>query len=366
MSKLAYDMSIAEQRSVLALHRKQYGIDFGHDTVFCKPDWKENIEMAMDAQPSLVTTSNSGVPAYLTYFTDPDLLRVLTAPNAATEIFGEKQKGSWTDTTLLFPVVEQTYEVSSYGDYNSNGSAGINTNFPQRQSYLYQVIVQYGEKEIAQAGLAKIGFVQEQKNAAIMGLNKYANLSYFFGVAGLQNYGALNDPALYPAISPAPKANGGVSWMNGTVINATANEVFADIQGMVTQLITQSSGVIDIRSKFVLALSPNREVALTATNSFGISVGDLLKKNFPGLDIKTAVQYGAITAQNPQGSALGETVQLWCPQAGGQDSGFASFNLKLQAGPVVQGLSSFSQKMSQGTNGFILKQPFAMATMVGI
>ncbi len=370
MSKLAYDMSIADQRAILAMHKEKFGIDFSnngqYEAIFTKPAWKNNLDLAMDAQPSLVTQSNSGVPAYLTYFMDPELLRILTAPNAGAEIFGEKQKGDFTTSTVMFPVVEQTYEVSSYGDYANTGSAGINMNFPQRQSYNYQIITQYGEREIAQAGLAKIGFVAEQKNAAIMGLNKFANLSYFFGIDGLQNYGALNDPDLLPAIAPIPKAAGGVAWTNGVSQNATANEVFSDIQALVTQEINQSSGVIDIRSKFVLAMSPAREIAMTYTNSFGISVGELLKKNFPGLEVKTAVQYGAITSQNPQGSALGETVQLWCPMASGQDSGFCSFSTKLQAGPVVQGLSAFSQKLAQGTNGFILKQPYAMATLVGV
>jgi hypothetical protein len=297
---------------------------------------------------------------------DPDILRVLTAANEGADIFGEKQKGEWTSTTLIFPVVERTYEVSSYGDHNNNGRAGINTNFPERQPYLYQTIVEYGDLEIDRVGLAKIGFVAEQKEAAIDGLNKFQNLTYFKGVDGLQNYGALNDPSLYPAIAPAPKANGGVAWLNGTAINATANEIFEDIQGLVIQLINQSSGRINTKSRFVLAMSPSREGAMTATNTFNVNVAALLKYNFPNLEVKTAVQYGALTAQNPQGSAIGEIVQLWCPDATGQDSGYCSFNAKLWAGPVVRELSAYKQKMAQGSAGFILRQPFAMAQMVGV
>lgn len=365
MAKLAYDMSPQEQRAAMDYHRRVWGIDFPEAQAFCRPEWKQNIEMAMDAQPALVTVPNSGIPAYLTFFTDPDILRVLTAPNEAAEIFGEKQKGEWTSSTLIFPVVERTYETSSYGDYNNNGRAGINTNFPERQPYLYQTICEYGELEIERAGLAKIGFVAEQKEAAIDGLNKFQNLTYFRGVAGLQNYGALNDPSLYAALTPAPKAWGGTAWMNGTVVAATANEIFADIQSLVIQLINQSSGRINLKSKFTLALSPAREGALTATNSFNVNVADLLKKNFPGMEIKSAVQYGALTAQNPQGNALGEMMQIYCPDAGGQDSGYCSFNMKLRAGKVVPELSSWKQKMSQGSAGFILRQPFAMAQMVG-
>jgi hypothetical protein len=373
MTQMAHDMSPSEQRAVLEQARQVWGIDFGGDTIFASPAHKRDInqamdamQMGMDAQPGLVTTSNSGIPAWMTYFTDPDILRVLTAPNAAAEIFGEKQKGEWTSTAIIFPVVEQTYEVSSYGDFNNNGRAGINMNFPERQPYLYQTVCEYGDLEVERAGLAKIGFVAEQKQAAINGLNKFQNLTYFRGVQGLQNYGCLNDPALFPAIAPAPKAAGGIAWLNGTVFNATANEIFADIQQLVIQLINQSSGQIDVRSKFVLSMSPRSEGALTATNSFNVNVLTLLKNNFPNMEVKTAIQYGALSAQNPQGSTLGEFVQLFCPDAEGQDSGYCSFNMKLKAGPVVRDLSSYKQKLSQGTNGFILRQPFAIATCVGV
>ena len=37
-------------------------------------------------------------------------------------------------------------------------------------------------------------------------LNKFSNLTYFFGVQGLQNYGLLNDPHLNASLTPATKA----------------------------------------------------------------------------------------------------------------------------------------------------------------
>lgn len=366
MPKLAYDMDIAEQQRAIAYADTTFGIHFPGAKMFCRPEWKNNINLAMDAQPQLVTVPNSGIPAYLTFFMDPDILRVLTAANEAAEIFGEKQKGDWTSTTLIFPVVERTYEVSSYGDFNNNGRAGINTNFPERQPYLYQTVTEYGDLEIERVGLAKIGFVAEQKEAAIDGLNKFSNLTYFRGVAGLQNYGILNDPSLYPAIAPIPKAAGGVQWVIGNTINATANEIFADVQGLVFQLIAQSNGNINAKSEMILALSPRSENALTATNTFNVNVMALLKNNYPNLRVKTAIQYGALTTSNPQGNAVGEVVQLYAPRVMGQDSGYTSFNTKLRAGPVVRDLSSYKQKFTQGTNGFILRQPFAISTLVGV
>jgi hypothetical protein len=355
-----------QDRADLAKLERDWGITLPDCVGFLEPGWKRDFGMAMDAQPALVTQSNAGIPQFLTAFIDPDLLRILTAKNAAVEIFGETRKGSFTDVTAIFPVVEHTGEVSSYGDFNTMGRAGANANFPTRESYLYQTICEYGELEMERAGLAKIGWAAEVKNAAIVVLNKFQNLTYFFGVADLQNYGLLNDPSLPAAIAPAPKANGGLTWLNGVVPNATAAEVYSDVLALVTQLFVQSSGNIDAKSSMVLGMSPKTSSALNFTNTFNVNVTDQLKKNYPNLRIETAVQYGALTAQNPQGSAAGEIIQLIADTVEGQKTGYCAFNEKLRGGPVIRDLSSFKQKMTQGSWGAIIRQPFAIAQMIGV
>jgi len=350
----------------LAIFERDWGISLHGAVEFLKPEWKRNFNLAMDAQPTLVTTTSAGIPQFLTTFIDPDLLRVLTAKNSAVEIFGEVRKGSFTDVSVMFPVVEQTGEVSSYGDYANNGRAGLNVNFPTREAYLYQNIIEYGDLEMERAGLAKIGWASELKQAAVSILNKYQNLTYFYGVAGLQNYGLLNDPALPGYIAPGPKAAGGIVWWNGTAINATANEIYADLQALFVQLVIQSAGNVEEDSKLVLCMSPKVAAALTTTNSFNVNVQDLIKKNFPNLRVETAIQYGALTAQNPQGSAAGEIIQLICEEVEGQKTGYCAFNEKLRGGPVIRDLSSFKQKMAQGTWGAVIRQPFAIAQMIGV
>jgi hypothetical protein len=343
------------------------GITFPGSVDFVKPEWKFNYtKFAMDAQPSLVTVPNSGIPAFLTTVVDPQILQILTAKNQAAEIFGEVRKGSFTDVTAMFPVVEHTGEVSSYGDFSANGRSGANMNFPQREAYLYQTIIEYGELEMERAGLAKIGWAAELKTSAVTVLNKFQNLTYFLGVQGLQNYGLLNDPSLSAPIAPAPKAAGGVQWFLNGAPNATANEVYNDFVALFSRLVAQSAGNVDMKTKLTAALSPSSAVALTFTNSFGVNVEDLLKKNFPNLTVKTAVQYGAQSAQNPQGSAGGEIVQLIADSVEGQETGYCAFNEKLRAGNVVVGLSGFSQKMTQGTWGAIVRQPFAISQMLGV
>jgi hypothetical protein len=307
---------------------------------------------ACDAQPTLITTSNSGIPAFLSTYIDPKLIEVLVSPMKAAEIAGEVKKGDWTTETAMFPVVESTGETSSYGDYSENGMAGVNSNFPQRQSYHYQVMTQWGERELERAGLARIDWANRMNIASVLTLNKFQNKTYFFGVAGLQNYGLLNSPALTAPITPATKTAGGTQWPN-----ATALEVIADIAALYTQLQTQAKGLVELDTKMTLAMSPLAEVALLkVTTLASANVGEILKKSYPNMTVKTAPEYT---------TASGELVQLIADEIEGQPTLEVAFTEKLRAHPIVVGSSSFKQKKSQGTWGCVLYRPVFVSQMLG-
>ncbi|MEX3614243.1 MAG: major capsid family protein [Burkholderia gladioli] len=329
-----------------------YGIHMPQVVDYVPAEYKHDFDLAMDAAGPLVTTSNSGIPSYLANFIDPEFTRILTTPMKAAQIMGETKKGDWTTLTATFPVVESTGQVSSYGDYNNNGSVNVNANFPQRQSYHYQTITQWGERELEMAGLAKINWANEQNMASALVLNKFQNRSYFFGIAGLQNYGLLNDPNLSAPITPLTKAAGGVTWDK-----ATANEVYSDVVAIFKQVQSQSGGIIDKDASMKLCLSPGASLALTKTNEFNVNVYDLLKKNFPNVAFETAVEYA---------TSSGELVQLIVGNVEGQDTGYCAFTEKLRAHAIVRDTSSFMQKKSQGTWGAIIRVPFAIASMIGV
>lgn len=308
---------------------------------------------ACDAQPTLVTVSNAGIPAFLSTYIDPKLIEILVAPMKAAEIVGsEVKKGDWTTETAMFPVVESTGETSSYGDYSENGVAGANSNFPQRQSYTYQVITQWGERELERAALARIDWANRLNIASVLTLNKFQNKSYFFGISGLVNYGLLNDPALSAPISPVVKAAGGTSWTN-----ATALEVLQDIQNLYTQLQVQANGLVELDSPMTLSMSPTSEVALTKTTQFNVNVADLLKKNFPNMTVKTAPEYATTS---------GQLVQLKADNVEGQQTADCAFTEKLRAHPIKIDLSSFKQKKSQGTFGTVIYRPVFIAQLLGV
>lgn len=378
---MPYDGQFARRRNPVfasemdAIERK-WGIHLDGALDYLKDEWRYDDQiamdeaghlLAMDAQPHLITSPNSSIPYFLTLMVDPNIVRVLVTPSKAAEILGEVRKGTWVDETAMFPMVERTGEVSSYGDYNNNGRAGLNTNFPQRQSYLFQTIISYGEREMERAGRARIGWAAELKESAVLSLNKFSNSTYFFGVAGLQNYGLLNDPSLPAALVPGLKAggNGNVWTINGQN-NATANEIFQDIQAMFYQLALQTTGLVTARDKLVLSMSPQTAVALTTTNDFNVNVYDLLKKNFPNIRFEDAVQYGRVTPNNPQGIAAGEMIQLIAESIEGQETGYCAFNEKLRAHRLIPEMSSFKQKFTQGTWGAIIRYPVCFTSMVGV
>lgn len=320
------------------------------EEVIIREVMKENGDMVFtcDAQPELVTSVNGGIPAYLTNYFDPRVIKIAVAPMRATEIVGsEEKKGDWTTTHAQFISVELTGETSAYGDFNNNGSASANMNFPIRQSFLYQTFTNWGELQMARAGAARVDWANKVNEASILVLNKFQNASYFFGIAGIPNYGLLNDPNLPPSIAATS------SW-NATA--TTPEAVYEDIRRLFVQLQYQSGGTIRSDAPMTLAMSNTLEVALDKTNQYGLSARNQLNKHFPNLTVKTAVEYE---------SASGQLVQLICTSVDGQETATTGYTEKMRAHAVVTGNSSWSQKKSQGTFGTVIFNTFAIASMIG-
>lgn len=344
---------LAEDRAIL----QQYGIMGIPDAAIYLEDteaaWKVDFNLAMDAQPTLITTPNSGIPGFLTTLIDPEVIRVLVTPMKAATIYGETKKGDWTTLTAMFPMVEATGEVSSYGDWNNNGATGANVNFTPRQSYHFQTITQWGERELDMYGVARINYASELNVSSALVINKFLNTSYFFGVQGLSNYGALNDPSLIAPILPGVKQAGGYTWAAGT-----AQEIYTDVLTLFGQLQTQMGfNVPDMEAPMTLAMSPLLRVQLKKVSTYNVTAEQTLKENFPNLKIETAPEYALQS---------GQLMQLILDNVDGVESTYAAFTEKMRAHPVIADLSAFKQKKSAGTWGTIIRRPIAIAQMQGM
>jgi hypothetical protein len=352
-------------------HLEQLGIHLNGVQMYMPDEFRQDFRYALDAQPQLTAAAVGGIPAYLTTMMDPEVTRILLTPTLAAEALGEQKRGTWLDDSVLFPMLEHAGEVSSYGDWNNNGNVSVNPSWTQRQSYLFQTVKQYGDREVERADRGQLDWVAELDRAAADVMQRFLNTTYLYGVSGIQNYGLLNGPDTPASITPSLKAYAGgtgTAWTVAGVPMATPNEVYNDIYALISQLITQSAGIINQRTPMVLIMSPEASAAMGITNSFGVSVADLLKKNFPNIRAEaiTMVEFGARTALNSTGYAAGNLMMVVASAVNGQKTGFSAFNEKMRSHPPVRSLSAVQQKVTGGSWGTIIRVPFAVASMVGI
>lgn len=309
--------------------------------------------IAQDA--ALVTAPNMGVPAELTTFFDPEVINILTSPRKARAITNGKevQKGDATTTSAKFPVMEHVGHTEPYNDFVDGGVADFNANWVARDNYLYSTTRRYGDLEEARNAVAKINVAAETQQAAATILDVDANKFYFNGVAGLRNYGILNDPALNATLTPAAVGTGSSPLWS----NKTTNQIFNDILALFSELVDKTGGVISEADPLVLVMSPALSVYLGKATDFNVNVKKMLDDYFSNLTIVTAPEYA---------TSGGQLMQMIAPSVDGADTIWLAFSEKMFAFAPVRGTSSIKQKFRAGTFGAIIRRPAAVAGMLGM
>lgn len=341
-------MKIALDAAAFAALAHDYGIHFmgkpGEGSLLLKA---MDREMGWDAQPQLVTTANSGILSLFTTYVDPRIIEILVSPTKAAELYGERKLGDWTEDTAAFPVAERTGVTTSYGDYAEGGVAGANVNWPQRQSYHYQVFTRWGERELERNAKAKIDWANQVNEASVLALKKFQNASYLFGITGLQNYGGVNDPSLPPAIV-----------VTSVWSASTPDVIYADIVRLVQQAVAQANGLIDAEQSFTMGISPGNVTNFNKTNTYNVNVFDQIKKNFPNIKIVTVPEFSTA------GAGGTELVQLIADSVEGQKTVDSAFTEKMRAHAMITLDSSWRQKKSQGTWGTVFYAPIFVASII--
>lgn len=312
-------------------------------------------DIAQDA--ALTTNPSTTVPAFLLQYVSPDVIEVLTAKRAATKIFTEKKVGDWTTANYQYPTMEYVGSTGAYADYGDGPSAGVNTEWNIRDQYIFQTTITYGDREVDLSGKAKIDLVAGKQRSAAEQIAIDFNKFYLNGVAGKRIYGLLNDPNLPSAISPNTVSSA-VTWASKLELGEGGTvAVYNDVLKMFGQLTAQMGGLVDENSAMKLLVSPARSVALNSATNFNVSARDMLKHNFPNLEVETVPQLS---------TASGETAMLILTEAAGQRTGELAFGEKIRQGRLIPETSSFRQKFSAGTYGFIMMLPAAFVVMNGI
>jgi hypothetical protein len=310
-------------------------------------------QMAFDAQPTLVTTQNAGIPSLFTTYVDPNQIEILVRPTKAAELYGETKKGTWVSDTIMFIQAERTGSVSSYGDFSNDGMSDANLDFPQRQSYHYQTNTRWGEREIARAAEAKADLANWKQRSSALSMEKYQNYAYLNGIAGLQNYGGTNDPFLPAPIAPT------LSWYQET----DPTVIFGDVLRIVQEAIAQGNGLVSTQTRFRMGISPGNMSNFAKTNQFNYNVMDQIGKNFKNLTMVDVPEF----AINGGGAVPGGTefVQLIAEISEGGKTLEAAFTEKMRAHAMITKNSSWEQKKSAGTWGVVIYRPVLVASMLG-
>lgn len=307
--------------------------------------------MAMDA--ALVTTPNAGIPVELLTFFDNRAIEILTAKRSATKIFNEVKAGTRADLVRKFRVMEKTGYTQPYSDYANNGKADVNYNFPLRENYLFETTIAYGDQEVAETSRAKISLVSDKQASAATAIAIDMNKFYMNGVAGLQNYGILNQPNLPAAIVAASTGTGSSPlWAN-----KDGGKIYDDIVALMSDIASRTQGNVDQETKYKLIVGPSSNAELNKLNAFGTeTVLSLIKRNFPNLEVVVAPEYDDSTKK----------IQLIALDVDGTPTGEMAFSEKLVAGRLVPDLSSYRQKFMAGTYGCVVYRPVLVSTMTGI
>lgn len=308
---------------------------------------------AQDA--ALVTAPNNGVPGELTTFFDPDVIKILTAIRAARELTGGREvlKGNAATTTAKFAVVEYAGHTEPYDDFADGGAVTINANWVARDNYLYQTTQVTGDLAQRRSAAAKINLSAEMQQAAAEIIDVDANRFYFYGVAGLRNYGVLNDPGLRPSISPAPTGTGNSPlWAN-----KTQQQIYNDVLLLYQALVGQMGGRVKSTDPLILAMSPAINVMLGKINDLGQSVLKSLRDYFTSLTIVVAPEYD---------TTGGELMQMIMPKVEGRDTIALCPSEKMYSFAPLKIHSRVEQKFRAGTFGAVIVRPAAIASMLGM
>ncbi|MDL2169562.1 hypothetical protein [Asaia sp. HumB] len=317
--------------------------------------------VALDAAPvfGAVTAPNSGIPAILNTTVDPQLIRQLITPTKSEEIYGSEKKGDRTNKTVMFPVIESSGYAVAYGDYEQGGDSSANANWVSRQSFHFQTWAKYGDLESEMMGTASIPWVAEQRTAGVSVLAKQQNLINLFGVSGLENYGALNDPALPAAITASVKTGTATAWTS----TSDPNAVYQDFVNLFAALNKALMGNIDNQTRLKVVVPSELSQVMNYANTYGVTLAALIKQSWPNMEIVFLPEAG-VTMSGGYTSA--NVMQMFAPEIDGVETVSTAFTEKLTMHRIEQYSTNARQKMSRGGWGTIWKRPMAVAQMVGI
>lgn len=320
-------------------------------------DWGKARAMAQDSARQ--TLAGVGVPSALLTLVDPQIIEILFAATNATKIAEEQRKGDWTKDSYLFGIEETVGAVTPYTDFSDNVTTDVNHEFVRRENFVFQTVLRAGDREVAVASQAGIEYVSSKQKAVATILAQAHNRFYLYGVKGLQSYGLLNDPNLPASETPISTTDSKSTWEDKMAAHPAeiSNLVYNDVNKLFTSLAAKAGSHVDMSTRMILAVSNKRMSYLSASNQYNVTAADMIKKNFPNLEIVTLPELS---------TATGEMLFLIVPELYGTKTAVCAYSEKMRMFAPIRQTSSTIQKAVGGTWGCVIARPFLIATMTGV
>ena len=308
-----------------------------------------------------LTTTNDGYLVQFFNYISPQEIPMLLAPNRAAQIFGESRLGTWEQVFLTFKLTEQVGQVAAYGDGARGGTANANIEYVQRQNMLVQVFIEAGDLELARAGAGQFDMLGQRRLAQSQALNKWTNRTYFSGVDGMPNYGALNDPNLNPSHTPSVGTNGTTWAEKAQNVTTGANEIYSDFVAAYGRIQAYAQGVLDKdmdeETPMVFVVSPQSRQYLKVVNNFGLSIEGMIKDSFPNSKVVTAPEMS---------TDAGNLLYAFVPELEGVRTIQCTFSERLRTHRVEYESSMMRQKATSGSYGAFVARPLLIDMTLGV
>ena len=317
------------------------------------PAQPNKLKVAMDAAIPLITGANVGLPELFASYVDPEVIEIMTAPLAAESLFEPAKTADWKDDISVMKEIEAVARTAAYSDFGKGVTSDVNINFPTREHYRFQTLIEVGDLETERTAAAKINLLSEKQQAAARAIAQDRNEFALFGVSGMDIYGLLNEPNLPAAIAPTTEG-GATAWATKGPVG-----IYNDVLKLFADMQKRTQGLVKFDTPMVLAIPPAVAGYLAGVTQLGVApVMEMVSKHFPNLRVETVAQLEDETGV--------QKVMLIAQSIQGKKVGRMGFSDLLRTSRTVMGHTSLSQKWSAGTTGCMLYRPMGVSTMTGV
>ncbi|BFI69659.1 major capsid family protein [Yersinia pseudotuberculosis] len=292
----------------------------------------------------------------------PGFVRMITAARKIDELIGIATVGAWEDEEIVQGMLEPIGSAAIYSDHGNIPLASWQVGYARRSIVRFEQGFSVGALEEARTAKASLATAAEKRSSAAQSLDVSRNRVGFYGYNDGANmtYGFLNEPNLLPALTAAPGAGGDTTWQSKTFL-----EITADIRRILVELQVASMDTIDPEAMpITIALPTGVNQYLSVTSSYGNSVRQWVKENYPNLRF--------VTAPEMKDAVGGESVTYAYPDSvndGSSDDGQVwSQNVpsKFTVIGVEKRSKVYVEDFSNATAGVLLKRPYLVIRLIGI